>query len=65
MPKVEVEILPDGTTKVHVVGVAGPSCVPLTRALEQSLGTVTDLTKSAEFYQQPQTNAPQKRTVTH
>jgi len=63
MPKMEIEIGADGQVKVHVVGVSGPSCVPLTRALEQSLGTVTDVTKTSEYYKTA-TAITKKTTVT-
>jgi Protein of unknown function (DUF2997) len=64
MPRVEVIIESDGSVKVHVLGVSGPSCIPLTKALEQSLGTVTDVQKTGDFYKQTQTHS-EKRTVTH
>lgn len=62
MAKVEVEIGPDGKVKVHVLGVSGPSCMKLTQALEQELGTVEKVVRTAEFYEVPRT-APVKRTV--
>jgi acylphosphatase len=63
MTKVEVEILPDGQVKVHVLGVSGPSCMKLTQALEQELGRVEKTVKTTEYYQVPTVNQ-QKRTVT-
>jgi uridine kinase len=65
MTKVEVEIDANGQVKVHVVGVAGPSCMKLTDALERELGNVTGVVKTAEYYKTPTTTpTQQKRLVT-
>jgi hypothetical protein len=64
MPTVEVEIMPNGEVKVHVLGVMGPSCMKLTQALEQGLGDVERTTKTSEFYQVPATPLSEKRKVT-
>lgn len=64
VPKIEVEIQPDGTVKVHVLGVSGPACMPLSRALETSLGVVEKTVKTGEFYQaMTRTPATERRKV--
>jgi Protein of unknown function (DUF2997) len=38
LQEIEVEIGPDGTTRVRVHGVPGPGCLDVTAALEAALG---------------------------
>jgi len=65
MAKVEVEILASGEVRVHVVGVAGPSCMKLTGALESELGQVEQTVKTADYYKvATATTATQRKTVT-
>jgi hypothetical protein len=50
--EVEIEVAPDGTTKIEVNGVQGPSCAVQTDALIRALGgTVVSDQKKPEFYQ--------------
>ena len=51
--ELEVSIDDDGKISIKVVGVAGPECLELTKALEESLGIVVDRQKTGEFYQEP------------
>lgn len=63
MPQVEVTIGPDGEVKVHVLGVSGPSCMKLTQALEQELGTVERTVKTGEYYQTPTSQSQRRKVV--
>jgi hypothetical protein len=49
--QIKIEISPVGAVKVSVQGVAGSGCKDLTKAIEASLGVVTEDTKTGEFYQ--------------
>jgi hypothetical protein len=42
----------DGTPTVEVKCVKGKACKDITRALEAALGESTDVTPTAEFYEQ-------------
>ena len=50
--KMEITILPDGEVSIKVLCVPGPSCEQVSKALEESLGTVKSKEKTAEYYQQ-------------
>ncbi len=40
LQEIDVVIDPDGQVRIEVRGVKGPSCVDLTRGLEEALGAV-------------------------
>lgn len=58
--QIKVEVSPTGATKVSVTGCPGPSCVSLTRAIEQSLGVVTSDKKTGDFFQTETQGVAQK-----
>jgi len=45
-----IEIAPDGTVKLEVQGVSGPSCMDLTKDLEFEIGKVLATEKKAEYF---------------
>jgi len=48
-----VEILPDGTVRVEVVGVEGPSCEELARPFYEALGGAAEVRRKPDYYRQP------------
>jgi len=50
--EIEVVIKPDGSVTFAVKCAKGPSCMDLTRALEESLGEVVEQERTPEFYQE-------------
>jgi len=54
MSEIIVTIAPDGGVQVAVKGVAGPSCVDLTDAIERAVGVVRNKTQTQEYRQRPQ-----------
>lgn len=50
--EIEVVIKPDGSVTFEVKCAKGPSCMDLTRAIEQSLGEVVETERTPEFYQE-------------
>ena len=52
MPEIEIIVMADGTVSLEVIGVRGPGCVDLARALEQALGEVESRECKVEFYEQ-------------
>lgn len=54
MAEIEITVLKSGKAKVEVKGVAGPGCMDLARGLENALGVVESLEKTAEFYEEIQ-----------
>jgi len=50
--EIEVVIKPDGSVTFEVKCAKGPSCMDLTRALEESLGEVVEQERTPEFYQE-------------
>lgn len=57
---INIEIEKGGATTIKVVGHAGPGCKNLTKAIEESLGTVTADVKTPEFSQQAKQSAQAK-----
>jgi hypothetical protein len=51
MPKIEIEITGAGELKVDAIGFTGGKCMKATDFLKK-LGTVEDVNKKPEFYQQ-------------
>ena len=51
MPKIEIEITGAGELKVDAIGFVGGKCMKATDFLKK-LGTVEDVNKKPEFYQQ-------------
>ena len=52
MPEIEIVVSLDGTVTVEALGVVGASCLDLTRALEDALGSVESRSCKGEFYEQ-------------
>ena len=52
MAEIEIVVSADGTVTVEVLGVVGASCLDLTRALEEALGTVESRSCKTAFYEQ-------------
>ena len=50
--QVTIDIDRQGGTVIKVDGVKGASCKDVTKALERSLGTVTQSKKTPEYYEQ-------------
>ena len=48
--ELEVTIGDDGKISIKVIGGEGPSCLELTKAIEEALGVVTDRKKTSDFY---------------
>jgi Protein of unknown function (DUF2997) len=56
MPRIiEVTVSPQGETTVQTKGYAGADCLRASRFLEDALGVSTTDRKTAEFYEQAQT----------
>ena len=51
MAEIEIVVSADGTVTVEALGVVGPGCTELTRALEQALGEVESRSCKTEFYE--------------
>ena len=51
MPQIEVIVSKDGTVTVEAIGVQGPGCQDLTRAIEEALGTVESRECKVEFFE--------------
>lgn len=63
MPRVEVTVGPDGTTRVEAHEVKGSLCQKLTEQIERAIGATTADAKKAEFHQsQTATQGQQART---
>ncbi len=52
--EIEFVILPDGTVKEEVRGMAGAGCEEVTRAIEDALGEVSEREHKPEYYQETQ-----------
>lgn len=50
MPKITVDITPEGETTVKVEGQHGPGCKELTRAIEAAIGQTTGDRLTPEFH---------------
>lgn len=50
---VTVLIAKDGGTTISVDGVKGKSCLDITKALEENLGTVSERTHTADMSKKP------------
>ena len=50
-PTIQVVISPDGEVQLKVKGAKGGTCKALTEGLENSLGTPSKRTLTAEFYE--------------
>ena len=51
MPEIEIIVSLDGTVTVEALGVVGTSCIDLTRALEEALGTVESRECKVEYFE--------------
>lgn len=54
MQELEIIVESDGNTIIHVKGAKGSTCLDITGTLEEKLGTVTERTFTAEYYEQPE-----------
>ena len=54
MPEIEIIVSLDGKVTVEALGVVGASCVDLTRALEEALGSVESRSCKTEFFEEAQ-----------
>ena len=52
MAEIQVVVAADGTVTVETLGVVGASCIDLTRAIEEALGSVESRECKVEFYEQ-------------
>ena len=52
MAEIEIVVSADGTVTVEALGVVGASCLDLTRALEEALGSVESRECKVQFYEQ-------------
>ena len=50
MHELTIFISPEGKVRLEVDGVRGPSCLDVTKAIEESLGSVTERQKKASFH---------------
>ena len=52
MAEIEIVVSADGIVTVEALGVVGASCLDLTRALEEALGSVESRECKVQFYEQ-------------
>ena len=52
MTKILIVVSADGTVTVEALGVVGASCLDLTRALEEALGSVESRSCKTAFFEQ-------------
>ena len=52
MAEIVIVVSADGTVTVEALGVVGASCLDLTRALEEALGSVENRSCKTEYYEQ-------------
>lgn len=52
MPRIEIFILPDGSSRVETRGFVGPGCREASRWVESALGKTTHRQRTPEYYQQ-------------
>lgn len=52
MQQIEIQVDHDGNVTVHVEGVKGEECIRITKALEEALGSVTDRSFCAEYFEE-------------
>lgn len=51
MPEIEIVVSKDGTVTVEALGVQGPGCADLTRAIEEALGSVESRECKVEYFE--------------
>lgn len=54
MQEIQILISPDGKATVHVTGVKGKRCFPLTEELLNSLGPIVNDEKTADYFDDPE-----------
>jgi hypothetical protein len=62
--QIDVEILPDGTIRMHTHGIKGAKCDEELRPVERALGKVTDHSRTSEYYEQTTTASKHIHTKT-
>jgi hypothetical protein len=62
--QIDVEILPDGTIRMHTHGIKGAKCDEELRPVERALGKVTDQSRTSEYYEQTTTASKRIHTKT-
>jgi hypothetical protein len=55
MQELEITIDEEGRTQVQVRGIHGDDCLAVTKDLENAVGTVSERTFLAEYFEQPLT----------
>ena len=53
--ELEIFISEEGEIKVHVKGIKGPACQDVVRNFSSGIGRITEIVKTSEFYQKPET----------
>ena len=61
MKRIEITVLPDGSSKVEAFGFTGNECRSATDAIRKGLGVDTDERLKAEFHQAKQSSEQQTR----
>ena len=61
MQELEITIDQEGRVQVQVRGTHGDECLAVTKNLENAVGTVSERTFSAEYYEQPVTMQEHRR----
>jgi hypothetical protein len=54
--EIEVEVLPDGTVRLHTHGIKGAKCDEELKPIERSLGRVAEAKRTGEYYEQSTTS---------
>jgi len=49
--EIEVEIAPDGETRVHIKGIKGKSCMKYADLLKKVLGRIKEIKNTSEYYE--------------
>ncbi|HPY78040.1 MAG TPA: DUF2997 domain-containing protein [Anaerohalosphaeraceae bacterium] len=63
MKKIKITLHKDGTQKIEVLGAVGESCLELTRALEQRMGTSIGQRELKPEYHQTETEQERDHEV--
>lgn len=60
--EIEIEVLPDGTVRMHTHGIKGAKCDEELRPIERALGKVTSNARTKEYYEQDLTSSRRVHT---
>jgi hypothetical protein len=50
--EIEIEVLPDGTVRLHTHGIKGAKCDEELKPIERALGDVSGSKRTSEYYEQ-------------